>query len=226
MASWSNWSFQNANSPMMEQLIFFHDHTMMVIMIITVMVGYMLMSLTLKSFNNRMLMENQMIELIWTIIPAILLIFIAMPSIQALYMIEESNKPMLTIKTVGHQWYWSYEYSDFKKIEFEAYMKPTQEIDSKEFRVLETDNKLIIPYKTQTRILMTSTDVIHSWAMPTLGIKVDSSPGRINQGNFMTNRPGVYYGQCSEICGANHSFMPIMMESVNPNTFIKWIKNF
>nr|UFK32182.1 cytochrome c oxidase subunit II [Limassolla emmrichi] len=226
MASWSNWNFQNANSPVMEQLIFFHDHTMMIIVMITIMVGYMLVCLLSKSFSNRMLMENQMIELIWTIIPAILLIFIAMPSIQALYMIEESNKPMLTIKTVGHQWYWSYEYSDFKKIEFDSYMKPTQDINNNEFRVLETDNKIVIPYKTQTRMLMTSADVIHSWTMPTLGVKVDSSPGRINQGNFMANRPGLFYGQCSEICGANHSFMPIMMESVTPETFIKWIKNF
>uniref|UniRef100_UPI0030022B81 cytochrome c oxidase subunit II n=1 Tax=Limassolla dispunctata TaxID=3019670 RepID=UPI0030022B81 len=226
MASWSNWNFQDGNSPMMEQLIMFHDHTMMIILTITMMVGYMMMSLMIKKFNNRMLIENQMIELIWTIIPGLMLIFIAMPSIQALYMMEESNNPILTIKTIGHQWYWSYEYSDFKKIEFDSYMKPTQEINKMEFRLLETDNKLVVPYKTQTRMLMTSADVIHSWTLPTLGVKVDSSPGRINQGNIMINRPGLYYGQCSEICGANHSFMPITLESINISMFIKWIKNF
>nr|UFK32221.1 cytochrome c oxidase subunit II [Aguriahana sp. 1 BY-2021a] len=226
MATWSNLNFQNANSPIMEQLIMFHDHTMMIILIITIMVGYMMSLIMLKKFNNRFMLENQMIELIWTILPAVMLIFIALPSLKILYMLEETSKPLISIKTIGHQWYWSYEYSDFKNIEFDSYMKPSKEISDNQFRLLETDNKMVLPYNTQTRMLMTSSDVIHSWTVPVLGIKVDASPGRINQGNLMMSRPGLFYGQCSEICGANHSFMPILLESINMNMFIAWIKSY
>nr|WRY72489.1 cytochrome c oxidase subunit II [Yangida basnetti] len=226
MATWSNLNFQNANSPIMEQLIMFHDHTMMIILAITISVTYMMLLIMIKSFNNRLMLESQSIEFIWTILPAVMLIMIAFPSLKILYMLEETSKPAITIKTIGHQWYWSYEYSDFKKIEFDSYMKPSNEINSNEFRLLETDNKIVLPFNNQTRMLMTSADVIHSWTIPVLGIKVDASPGRINQGNMMMNRPGLFYGQCSEICGANHSFMPIMMESVNMNNFINWIKKY
>nr|WNK74771.1 cytochrome c oxidase subunit II [Thaia sp. 1 NZ-2023b] len=226
MATWSNVNTQDANSSMMEQLIMFHDHTMMIITMITIIVMYMLISLIISNYGNRMLLEGQMIELIWTILPAILLIFIALPSLKILYMIEETNKPVITIKAIGHQWFWSYEYSDFKKIEFDSYMKPNNEMKNNEFRLLETDNRITLPYNSQTRILMTSTDVIHSWTIPCLGIKVDASPGRINQGNILVSRPGLFYGQCSEICGANHSFMPITLEVINMNEFLNWLKNY
>uniref|UniRef100_UPI003001ABD5 cytochrome c oxidase subunit II n=1 Tax=Thailocyba longilobula TaxID=3019674 RepID=UPI003001ABD5 len=226
MATWSTLNFQNANSPIMEQLIFFHDHTMMIILTITISVTYMMLLVMIKKFNSRFTLENQMIEFVWTLMPALLLIFIALPSLKILYMLEETTKPSITIKTIGHQWYWSYEYSDFKKIEFDSYMKPSNEINQNEFRLLETDNKIVIPFNNQTRMLMTSSDVIHSWTIPTLGIKIDASPGRINQGNMITNRPGLFYGQCSEICGANHSFMPIMIESIDIKSFINWIKKY
>nr|YP_010582963.1 cytochrome c oxidase subunit II [Vatana ogromna]UGN61409.1 cytochrome c oxidase subunit II [Vatana ogromna] len=226
MATWSNLNFQNANTPIMEQLIMFHDHTMMIILIITIMVGYMMLTIMIKSFNNRFMMENQMVELIWTVMPAIMLIFIAMPSLKILYMLEETSKPLISIKTIGHQWFWSYEYSDFKKIEFDSYMIKYDENEMNKFRLLETDNKIVLPFNMKTRILMTSDDVIHSWTIPALGIKMDASPGRINQSNFIINRPGLFYGQCSEICGANHSFMPIMLESVNMKSFIKWTKKY
>nr|QUI77247.1 cytochrome c oxidase subunit II [Empoascanara gracilis] len=226
MASWSNLNTQNANSPMMEQLIMFHDHTMMIISIITVSVMYMMFKIMINKFNNQLMLENQTIELIWTILPAIMLIFIALPSLKILYMIEETNKPSMTIKAIGHQWFWSYEYSDFKKIEFDSYMKPINDLESGEFRLLEADNRIILPFNTQIRILLTSTDVIHSWTIPVLGLKIDASPGRINQGNIMMKRPGLFFGQCSEICGANHSFMPIVMESVNMMNFLIWLKNF
>uniref|UniRef100_UPI003001B2B7 cytochrome c oxidase subunit II n=1 Tax=Sannella crucifera TaxID=3019673 RepID=UPI003001B2B7 len=224
MATWSNLNFQNANTPIMEQLIMFHDHAMMIILIITIMVVYMMLMITLKKFNNRFMLENQMIELVWTMIPAIMLIFIAMPSLKILYMLEETSKPLISIKTIGHQWFWSYEYSDFKKIEFDTYMNKT--INNYKFRLLETDNKIILPYNVKTRMLISSDDVIHSWTIPSMGIKIDASPGRINQGNLMMMRPGLYYGQCSEICGANHSFMPIMVESIDMNSFIKWVKKY
>nr|WMP41087.1 cytochrome c oxidase subunit II [Seriana bacilla] len=226
MATWSDLNAQNANSPVMEQLIMFHDHTMMIITIITVTVMYMMMTLMFSKYGNRMLLEGQSIELIWTILPAVMLIFIALPSLKILYMIEETNKPIITIKAIGHQWFWSYEYSDFKKIEFDSYMKPTSDLQDNEFRLLETDNRVVLPFNTQTRILMTSMDVIHSWTVPVLGLKVDASPGRINQGNILMNRPGLFYGQCSEICGANHSFMPIVLEGVNMNGFLNWLKNY
>nr|YP_009520499.1 cytochrome c oxidase subunit II [Macrosteles quadrimaculatus]AWX90835.1 cytochrome c oxidase subunit II [Macrosteles quadrimaculatus] len=226
MATWKMLSFQDAVSPIKEQLILFHDHTMMIIMMITSTVIYMMISLTMNKLSNRNLMEGQLIELIWTLMPAMLLVIIAMPSLKILYLIEEINKPLITLKAIGHQWYWTYEYSDFKKIEFESYMKKTENLEKNEYRLLEVDNRIIMPFNTKMRILVTSTDVIHSWTIPSLGIKIDGTPGRINQGGILTMRPGVFYGQCSEICGANHSFMPIVMESVNMKTFNNWIKSF
>nr|YP_010944866.1 cytochrome c oxidase subunit II [Japanagallia turriformis]WMC21078.1 cytochrome c oxidase subunit II [Japanagallia turriformis] len=225
MKSWTYVMFQDPSSPMMEQLIMFHDHAMMIIMMITVTVGYIMMTLMLTKFNNRFLLESQMIELIWTLTPALMLIFIAMPSLRILYMIEETKTPLISVKAMGHQWYWSYEYSDFKSIEFDSYMKPTSQLENYEFRLLDTDNRMVLPFNTQIRILISSTDVIHSWTIPSLGIKIDASPGRINQGNILISRPGLFFGQCSEICGSNHSFMPIVMESVNFKSFLNWVKN-
>nr|YP_010610891.1 cytochrome c oxidase subunit II [Podulmorinus opacus]WAP91712.1 cytochrome c oxidase subunit II [Podulmorinus opacus] len=226
MSTWLKLSFQDAVSPVMEQLIMFHDHAMMIIIMITTMVSYMMLSLMLNKFTNRFLLEGQLIELVWTIIPAVMLIFIALPSLKILYLLEEVNNPMITIKAIGHQWYWSYEYSDFKKIEFDSYMKPTLELSMNDFRLLDTDNRVVIPFNTQTRMLVTSTDVIHSWTIPSVGTKIDAAPGRINQSNILINRPGLFFGQCSEICGSYHSFMPIVIEAVNMTTFMSWLKNY
>nr|YP_010272383.1 cytochrome c oxidase subunit II [Phlogothamnus polymaculatus]UKE80380.1 cytochrome c oxidase subunit II [Phlogothamnus polymaculatus] len=226
MATWNMLSFQDAISPLMEQLIMFHDHTMMVLTMITIAVLYMLISITMNKFINRMLLEGQLIELVWTLLPAVILVIIALPSLKILYLLEEINKPLITLKAIGHQWYWSYEYSDFKKIEFDSYMKQTNSIENNEFRLLEVDNRIALPYNIQARILVTSYDVIHSWTIPALGVKIDGSPGRINQGNILMMRPGVFYGQCSEICGANHSFMPITMESIDTKSFNNWIKQY
>nr|YP_009733497.1 cytochrome c oxidase subunit II [Iassus dorsalis]QHV34335.1 cytochrome c oxidase subunit II [Iassus dorsalis] len=223
MYTWKTLSFGDPLSPTMEQMIMFHDHTMMVIMIITTMVMYTMYYMMINKMTNIFMTQAQMIELFWTILPALFLILVAMPSIRILYLIEEISQPMMTIKTIGHQWFWSYEYSDLKKIEFESYMKP---ISMKSIRMMETDNRLVLPFKTKMRLITTSEDVIHSWTIQSLGIKVDSMPGRINQSSIYMSRPGMFFGQCSEICGANHSFMPIMIESVNLKSFIKWIKNF
>lgn len=179
-----------------------------------------------SKITNRFLLEGQIIELIWTLIPAILLIVIALPSLKILYLLEEINKPMITLKAIGHQWYWRYEYSDFKKIEFESYIKQIQERESNEFRLLEVDNRIVLPFNTKARMLVTSFDVIHSWTIPSLGIKIDGSPGRINQGSLILMRPGIFYGQCSEICGANHRFIPIIIESVDTKSFNNWIKTY
>nr|ALO71010.1 cytochrome c oxidase subunit 2 [Pselaphinae sp. 1 EF-2015] len=216
-------SLQDSISPLMEQLIFFHDHTLMILLIITIIVFIMMVNLFLNKFMYRFLLNNQIIELIWTMIPAMILIFIALPSLQILYLLDETNNPMITIKTMGHQWYWSYEYSDFKNIEFDSYMINSSFMKPYNFRLLDVDNRIIIPFNTQIRMLVSSLDVIHSWTIPSLSIKVDAIPGRLNQMNFIINQTGIYFGQCSEICGANHSFMPISMESISKNYFIKWI---
>nr|AYW52131.1 cytochrome c oxidase subunit 2 [Discolomatidae sp. 1 ACP-2013] len=226
MSTWKSISLQDSNSPLMEQLIFFHDHTLMILLMITILVSQLIMNLIFNKFIFRYLLEGQTIELIWTILPAVTLIFIALPSLKLLYLLDEINNPLITIKSIGHQWYWTYEYSDLKKIEFDSYMIPSNDLKYFNFRLLEVDNRLIIPFKSQIRMLITSEDVIHSWTIPSLGIKIDGTPGRLNQTNFFMNRPGLFYGQCSEICGANHSFMPIVIESISSNFFIKWLNKF
>nr|AFE61561.1 cytochrome oxidase subunit 2 [Myllaena audax] len=223
MATWKMLTTQDSASPLMEQLLFFHDHTLMILSMITAMVGYILISLFFNKWNFRYLLEGQMIELIWTIIPAITLIFIAIPSLRLLYLLDEINNPLVTIKTIGHQWYWSYEYTDFNNIDFDSYMIPSDDLKLFNFRLLDVDNRIAIPFNSQIRMLVTAADVLHSWTIPSLSIKIDATPGRLNQTNFFTNRTGIFFGQCSEICGANHSFMPIVMESISPKFFIKWI---
>jgi len=218
--------FQNRASPLIEQLIFFHDHTLLVLILVTVLVGYFMVSLTVNQFVNRYLLDGQFIEIIWTVLPAFILIGIALPSLRLLYLIDEITEPALTIKTVGHQWYWRYEYSDFNDIEFDSYMVPENRLEMGDFRLLEVDNRVVLPYLTQVRILIRAADVLHSWTVPGLGIKADAVPGRLNQLNLMFNRPGLFYGQCSEICGANHRFIPIAVESVKPEEFLNWIENY
>nr|YP_010610982.1 cytochrome c oxidase subunit II [Rhingia xanthopoda]WAP91816.1 cytochrome c oxidase subunit II [Rhingia xanthopoda] len=223
MSTWANLNFQDSASPLMEQLMFFHDHSMLILTMITVMVMYMMFMLFFNTQINRFLLHGQMIELIWTVLPTFILVFIAFPSLRLLYLLDEISDPLITLKAIGHQWYWSYEYSDFLNIEFDSYMIPTNELELNSFRLLDVDNRVVIPTNHQIRILVSAADVIHSWAVPALGVKVDATPGRLNQTNFFTNRPGLFFGQCSEICGANHSFMPIVIESVPSNYFIKWI---
>nr|YP_008081542.1 cytochrome c oxidase subunit II [Ascalohybris subjacens]AGK07586.1 cytochrome c oxidase subunit II [Ascalohybris subjacens] len=224
MATWSNLSLQNSASPLMEQLIFFHDHTLLILTMITVLVGYLMMTLFFNKFINKYLLEGQTIEIIWTILPAITLIFIALPSLRLLYLLDEIDNPSITLKAIGHQWYWSYEYSDFIDMEFDSYMIPTNELPNNGFRLLDVDNRTMLPMNTQVRVLVSAADVLHSWTVPALGVKIDATPGRLNQTNFFINRPGLFFGQCSEICGANHSFMPIVIESIPMKQFINWIK--
>nr|QPL15860.1 cytochrome c oxidase subunit II [Acanthephyra sp.] len=225
MASWSSLGFQDSASPLMEQLIFFHDHTLLVLILITTLVGYMLASLFFNTLTNRFLLDGQTIEIIWTVLPAIVLIFIALPSLRLLYLLDEVNSPSVTLKTIGHQWYWSYEYSDFLQVEFDSYMLPTNELSDAGFRLLDVDNRTVLPMNTQIRVLISAADVIHSWTVPALGVKADAVPGRLNQVSFTINRPGLFFGQCSEICGANHSFMPIVIESTSINAFLDWVSS-
>nr|ALF04090.1 cytochrome c oxidase subunit II [Eucryptorrhynchus brandti] len=225
MATWKTLLLQDSASPLMEQLMFFHDHTLLILIIITILVSQMLISMLFNKFSHRYLLEGQMIEMIWTILPAIILILIALPSLRLLYIMDEIYNPVTTVKAIGHQWYWSYEYSDYKNLEFDSYMIPSNELKSFNFRLLDVDNRMVIPFNSQIRIIVTSMDVIHSWTIPSLGVKIDGTPGRLNQASFNINRTGLFFGQCSEICGANHSFMPIVIESISPKFFINWINS-
>uniref|UniRef100_A0AAT9FEY0 Cytochrome c oxidase subunit 2 n=1 Tax=Haemaphysalis megaspinosa TaxID=1155002 RepID=A0AAT9FEY0_9ACAR len=222
MMTWSLISFPDSNSPIMEQMTFFHDHSMLIIIMITIITIYMIFNIIMNSLTSRSMMEGQEIEIIWTIIPAITLIFIAMPSLHLLYLTDELFNSQMSIKIIGHQWYWSYEYSDFNK-EFDSFMIPEQEMMSNSFRLLDSDNNLVIPFNTTIKFLITSADVIHSWTVPSLSIKMDAVPGRLNQAFSFAKRPGLFFGQCSEICGANHSFMPISLEIIKMKNFIKFI---
>nr|AML26346.1 cytochrome c oxidase subunit II [Hydrophilidae sp. BMNH 1274343] len=225
MATWNMLSSQDSASPLMEQLSFFHNYTMMILFMITILVGYLMGSLFFNKYNHRYLLEGQTIELIWTILPAVTLIFIALPSLKLLYLLDEINNPLVSIKSIGHQWYWSYEYTDFKSIEFDSYMIQNTDLKMSSFRLLDVDNRIVLPFNSQIRMMVSAADVLHSWTIPSLSVKIDATPGRLNQISFMMNRAGLLFGQCSEICGANHSFMPIVLESISPNYFMKWISN-
>nr|WIM50831.1 cytochrome c oxidase subunit II [Conus ventricosus] len=225
MSLWGQLGFQDAASALMEEMIFFHDHAMMILVMIISLVGYAAVSLMLSKYTCRSLVEGQEIETIWTIVPAIILVFLALPSLRLLYLLDEISDCSLTVKSIGHQWYWSYEYSDFSNIEFDSYMVPTDELEVGDFRLLEVDHRVVLPTQTDIRVLVTSADVIHSWTVPSLGVKVDAIPGRLNQLGFFVKHPGVFYGQCSEICGANHSFMPIVVEAIPLANFMEWVIN-
>nr|YP_009489403.1 cytochrome c oxidase subunit II [Anomaloglossus surinamensis]AWG47103.1 cytochrome c oxidase subunit II [Anomaloglossus surinamensis] len=214
--------FQDAASPIMEELLHFHDHALMAVFLISALVLYIISTLMTTKLSNTNTIDAQEIEMVWTIMPAIILIVIALPSLRILYLMDEINNPDITIKTIGHQWYWSYEYSDFVDLNFDSYMISTKDLFPGQFRLLEVDNRMTTPIGMATRMLISAEDVLHSWAVPTLGVKTDAIPGRLNQASFLISRPGVYYGQCSEICGANHSFMPIVIESLPIKEFLNW----
>lgn len=223
---WGQLIFQDAASPIILQLISFHDHTLIILTLVISVVSYAMYVIIINTYRNRYLIEAQQIETIWTIVPAIILIFLALPSLRLLYLTDEVRNPSLTLKAIGHQWYWRYEYTDFMDVEIDSYIVPTTDLQPGEYRLLEVDNRVVLPIQIEVRVLVTAADVIHAWTVPALGVKVDAVPGRLNQLGFTINNPGVFYGQCSEICGANHSFIPICIEVVNLSTFTNWISNF
>nr|WCB99518.1 cytochrome c oxidase subunit 2 [Meteorus sp. 1 XHS-2023a] len=223
MSTYMDFSFQDFNSPPMMMMMNFYDFMMTLLFMILLMIFYMMMCLKTNSFINLNILHNQMVEMIWTVIPVVLLFFMAVPSLKLLYYVEEIFSPYMSLKILGHQWYWSYEYSDFLNINFDSFMSSSNLSD---FRLLDVDNRLILPFMFKIRSLVASMDVIHSWAMPSMGVKIDATPGRINQFILIMSRPGLFFGQCSEICGVNHSFMPIVIESIDLMSFFKWIKSF
>jgi len=235
----SSWGiyFQDSATPQMEGLIELHDIIMYYLIIILFGVGWILFSImynfvsTKSPISHKYLNHGTLIELIWTITPAIILILIAFPSFKLLYLMDEVNDPSMTIIAEGHQWYWSYQYPDFldsndEFIEFDSYIIPESDLEPGSLRMLEVDNRVILPELTHIRILVTAGDVIHSFACPSLGIKCDAYPGRLNEISIFINREGVFYGQCSEICGILHSSMPIAIESINPSKFVNWLYNY
>nr|YP_010426211.1 cytochrome c oxidase subunit II [Geoclemys hamiltonii]USL48207.1 cytochrome c oxidase subunit II [Geoclemys hamiltonii]WBR37754.1 cytochrome c oxidase subunit II [Geoclemys hamiltonii] len=214
--------FQDAMSPIMEELHHFHDHALMIVFLISTLVLYVIVLMLTTKLMHTNTMNAQEVEMIWTVMPAIILITIALPSLRVLYLMDEISMPHMTIKAMGHQWYWTYEYTDYMVFEFDSYMIPTEYLPNGCYRLLEVDHRMVVPMEVQVRVLVSAEDVLHSWAVPSLGVKVDAIPGRLNQLTFITPRPGVYYGQCSEICGANHSFMPIVVESVPFVYYTHW----
>ena len=168
--------------------------------------------------------HNTLLEVLWTAVPVIILIVIAVPSFRLLYFLEVTPEAEMTIKATGRQWYWDYEYPDHGGLAFSAYMIPDEEIKPGQKRLLETDNRVVLPVNTNIRVLVTAGDVIHSWAVPAFGVKKDAVPGRINETWLRAEKEGVFYGQCSEICGTNHGFMPIAVEIVSKEKFAEWTK--
>jgi len=228
--------FQDSATPQMEGLVELHDNIMFYLVLILFSVGWIMFSIiknfvnTKASISHKYLNHGTLIELIWTITPAIILILIAFPSFKLLYLMDEVNDPSMSILAEGHQWYWSYQYPDFidsneEFIEFDSYIVPDSDLEEGGLRLLEVDNRVIVPELTHIRFVVTSGDVIHSFACPSLGIKTDAYPGRLNQVSVFINREGVFYGQCSEICGILHSSMPIVIESVNIDKFVHWLLN-
>jgi len=225
---------QDPATPSIEGMLFFHDYLMTFLIIIGFAVCWLLL-ITIFLFNEKynkvakQFTHSSLLEIIWTIIPAIILILIAIPSFTLLYSLDELIDPLVTLKIVGHQWYWSYEYSDYVTLEggeslnFDSYMLNTNDLTMGAFRLLEVDNRVILPINVHIRLLVTAADVLHSWAVPSFGIKVDACPGRLSQASLFLKREGVYYGQCSEICGINHGFMPIVVKGVSSNIFINWL---
>lgn len=203
-----------------------HDIVLMLIIFITILVIYILSTLIKNIISNRSTKKRNLIEIIWTLFPIIILLVVAIPSVKILYTIDCTPPPKITIKCIGHQWFWRYEYTEFKNVQFDSFIVPTCSLEINEFRLLDVDNRCVLPFQIQVRVLSTSIDVIHAWTVPSLGIKIDSTPGRLNQFSLIIIRPGIYFGQCSEICGTNHRFMPIAVESTRFKDFIKWILSF
>jgi len=230
--------FQDPATPIMEKIIDLHHDILFFLIIVVVFVLWILVRIiALFDEDNtktvRYAFEHHtLIEQIWTFIPAIILIVVAAPSFALLYTIDEIHEPRITLKVIGKQWYWTYEYSDYvrffdtkESIVFDSYMVLDEDLTKGSYRLLEVDNRVVLPEQTPIRLLVTSNDVLHSWAVPSLGVKIDACPGRLNQVYLFIKRRGVYYGQCSELCGINHGFMPIVVEVVTKKDYINWVWN-
>ena len=230
------YGIQDPATPVAEGIIHFHHELMFILVFVVVFVSWMLGRAVYhftyeKNPKSDGVVHGTVIEIVWTIIPALILMVIAVPSFGLLYSVDEVVDPSLTVKIVGHQWYWSYEYSDYADdldeeeslLSFDSYMLPEDELTKGDLRLLEVDNRMVLPVDTHIRLVVTAADVLHSWTVPSFGVKMDACPGRLNQASLFVQRPGVYYGQCSEICGVNHGFMPIAVEVVSMKDYLAWV---
>lgn len=219
---------QEAASPVMERLHDFHSLLLWTIAGITLFVTGLLLYVIVR-FNSRAnptpstTTHHTWLEVAWTGIPVLILLVIAVPSFRVLYYMDKAPNPELTVKVTGHQWYWSFTYPDHEGLEYEARMIPDEELKPGQLRLLEVDQRIVVPVDTDVRVLVTGADVIHSFAIPALGMKKDAVPGRLNETWFRANREGVFYGQCSEICGTGHGYMPIAVEAVSKERFQQWL---
>lgn len=225
--------FQDGASPIFEGIVELHDTVFFYLLLVTFAVTWMF-SVILYKFNSDSIPmkysnHGTLIEVIWTVTPALILVAIAFPSFKLLYLMDEVISPTRTIKVSGHQWYWNYEYSDFvqeagEPIEFDSYRLPDSDLQVGDLRLLDVDNRLVVPTDTTIRFIITGKDVIHDFAVPSLGLKIDAIPGRLNQVSTIIQREGLYYGQCSELCGVGHGFMPIVVEAVSHDNYLRWLE--
>ena len=226
-----NWqlSFQEPATDLMSDIISFHSYILMPIITgISILVLFLLLYIAFRFNSSRNqtasnTTHNTLVEVLWTVIPVILLIIIAIPSFRLLYVSETIPKADLTIKAIGNQWYWSYEYPDYGDIAFDANMLNDDELSDPKLRLLETDTQIVVPVNKVVKLQITSNDVLHAWTIPAFGVKMDAVPGRLNETWFKANREGVFYGQCSELCGPKHAFMPINVNVVSEEEFEDWI---
>lgn len=217
MITWNRIFFHSPSTYLIEIIIIIHDYIIIFLLFILLTVTFIIIFsfICSKFFYN--FYENQELEFLWTILPFIILSFIIFPSLFSLYILDSCLFCGITLKVIGHQWYWRYFYNDLKSLIIDSYIKPLTE---RKIRLLDTDNHIVIPTHTPLRFLVSSIDVIHSWTIPSFGIKIDAIPGRMNQFCFSTKRVGIFFGQCSEICGTNHRFIPIVLESVPLKNFL------
>ena len=224
---WGLW-MQPAATSSAERINEFHDMLLIIITGITIFV-FVLLAFVILRFNRfanktpSKVTHNVPLEIVWTVIPIIILIVIAVPSMKVLYKNDRIAEPEMTLKVIGYQWYWGYEYPDHDNLTFDARMVPDDEIGPNQKRLLSTDNVVVLPIETDIALLVTANDVIHAWTIPAFGVKIDAVPGRINETWFRIDRPGVYYGQCSELCGKDHSYMPIEVHAVTKEEFEAWL---
>lgn len=225
---WQMW-FQPSASPVMERIMEFHDLLFIIEVSIVVFV-LVLMCYIFFRFNAKSnpvpskTTHNTLLEVIWTGIPVLILVVIAVPSLKLLYYMDKIQDVEMTLKVTGNQWYWSYSYPDNGGFEFDSVIVPDDELKVGQPRMLTVDNPVVLPAKTNIRLLLTSNDVIHNWAVPSFGLKLDTVPGRTNETWVNINAPGDYYGMCSELCGINHGFMPIHIKAVSKADFAQWVE--
>ena len=226
-----NWqlNFQEPATDLMSDIISFHSYILMPIITgISILVLFLLLYIAFRFNSSRNQIasattHNTVVEILWTVIPVVLLIVIAIPSFRLLYVSETIPKADLTIKAIGNQWYWSYEYPDYGDIVFDANMLNDDELSDPKLRLLETDTQIVVPVNKVVKLQITSNDVLHAWTIPAFGVKMDAVPGRLNETWFKANQEGLFYGQCSELCGPKHAFMPINVKVVSEKEFEDWI---